>query len=63
MKSVQEHDEVVERYIGSECEAKRLLGPFERSKYPQVHISPFGVIPKSEPGKWRLILDLSCQVE
>ena len=24
-----------------------------------MHISPFGVIPKSEPGQWRLILDLS----
>ena len=59
MKSVQEHEEVVEQYIRSECEAGRLLGPLERSSYPQVHVSPFGVIPKSEPGKWRLILDLS----
>ena len=24
-----------------------------------VQVSPFGVIPKSEPGRWRLILDLS----
>ena len=59
MKSVQEHGDVVERYIGAECEARRLLGPLERSRFPQVHVSPFGVIPKSEPGKWRLILDLS----
>ena len=59
MKSVQEHEEVVEQYIGSECDARRLLGPLEKSSYPQIHVSPFGVIPKSEPGKWRLILDLS----
>lgn len=59
MKSVREHEEVVERYIGVECEARRVLGPLERSRFPRVHISPFGVIPKSEPGKWRLILDLS----
>ena len=59
MKSVREHGDVVERYIGVECEAGRLLGPLEQSRFPHVHVSPFGVIPKSEPGKWRLILDLS----
>ena len=59
MKSVCEHRDVVERYISAECEAKRLLGPFDRSCFPHVHVSPFGVIPKSEQGKWCLILDLS----
>lgn len=59
MRSVSEHKDVVEKYIGGECAAKRLLGPFDRSHFPHVHVSPFGVIPKSEPGKWRLILDLS----
>ena len=59
MKSVQEHKEVVEQYIGVKCGAKRLLGSFNRDDYPHVQVSPFGVIPKSEPGKWRLILDLS----
>ena len=59
MRSVSEHRDVVEKYIGGECAAKRLLGPFDRSRFPHVHVSPFGVIPKSEPGKWRLILDLS----
>ena len=49
---------MVERYFGVECEAQRVLGPLEWSRFPRVHISPFGVIPKSEPGKWRLILDL-----
>ena len=59
MGSAKKHEEVVEQYISAECEARRLLGPLDRSKFPQVHVSPFGVIPKSEPGKWRLILDLS----
>ena len=36
------------------------MGPFERSEVPDVHISRFGVIPKSnQPEKWRLIVDLS----
>ena len=59
MKSAKEHEEVVDKYIGTECEKKRLLGPLPRDEYPHVQISPFGVIPKSEPGKWRLIIDLS----
>ena len=28
------------------------------SLFPEVHISWFGVIPKSEPGTWKLIVDL-----
>ena len=51
--------EEVERYIGTECEARRLGQPNGEGTFPRVHISPFGVIPKSEPGKWRLIVDLS----
>ena len=35
------------------------MDPLDRSNFPHVQISPFEVIPKSEPGKWRLILDLS----
>ena len=60
MKSVQEHKEVVEAYVGGERQAGRVVGPFSRECFPQVRVSPFGVIPKSEPGKWRLILDLSA---
>ena len=59
MLSVTQHRDVVEQYLGEEREAGRLLGPFKRGTLPHVQVSPFGVIPKSEPGKWRLILDLS----
>ena len=48
MKSVGEHREVVEKYLGEERETKRLLGPFERSSFPWVHVSLFGVIPKTD---------------
>ena len=58
MKSAVEHGEVVEKYLGEEREAQRVLGPFKRSLFPWVHVSPFGVIPKADLGKWRLILDL-----
>ena len=35
------------------------MGPLPVEDFPQVHLSPFRVIPKKSPGKWRLITDLS----
>ena len=58
-KSASKHREIVASYIGAECEAKRLLGPIRNEHCHNIQISPFGAIPKSEPGKWRLIVDLS----
>ena len=37
-----------------------MASPFPTPPLPSLHISRFGVIPKNnQPGKWRLILDLS----
>ena len=36
-----------------------MCGPLNPSERPQVQVSRFGVIPKSTPGKWLLILGLS----
>ena len=46
-------------YVLKECEAVRLLGPFNPQIFPEVHASRFGVITKADPSSWRLILDLS----
>lgn len=60
MKSALDNAEVVLDYIHTECLARRLVGPFDPQMLPGIHVSRFGVIPKSnQPGKWRLILDLS----
>jgi hypothetical protein len=60
MAQAREHPEVVEAYLLKELERGALLGPFEPTAVPHVHISKFGVIPKNhQPGKWRLIVDLS----
>ena len=53
------HSQVVEEYLTKECSAGRIVGPLPLQKFSFVQISPFEVIPKSTPGKWRLILDLS----
>ena len=57
MSSVGEHSDVVIKYIQDERVLGRVLGPFRREDFPEVQ-----VIPKSEPGKWRLILDLSSPI-
>ena len=49
----------VEEFLQGECEAQRVVGPLPTTVLPLLHFSRFGVIPKSTPGKWRLILDLS----
>ena len=60
MISAYEHPEVISEYLRAECEANRVIKlPFDPVMV-KLHISRFGVIPKrNNPGKWRLILDLS----
>lgn len=58
--SVDENAQVVMDYLEAEKRREVLLGPFLRVEVPSVHINCFGIIPKSgQPGKWRLIVDLS----
>ena len=58
LPSATEHPQPVEEFLSGECEARRVIGPLSVSALSFLHISRFGVIPKSTPGKWRLILDL-----
>ena len=61
MLSATEQAEVVQAYLDKEVALGRVVGPVSLQAAPaNTQISPFGVIPKSsQPGKWRLILDLS----
>lgn len=56
--SSMEHPETVSAYVNKECSLGRLLSPFPHSAVPNLHISPFGVIPKKATDTWRLIVDL-----
>ena len=52
--------DVVEDYLQAEVNLQRVAGPHPPSLLPNCQISRFRVIPKnSQPGKWRLIIDLS----
>ena len=60
MRSSLDHPSVIDSYLQTEVSARRVAGPFSSPPVAPLHISRFGVIPKNnQPGKWRLILDLS----
>ena len=59
MRSATKHPEVIEKYLREELQSGGLLGPFSPTEFPQVYINRFGVIPKSQPGKWRITTHLS----
>lgn len=58
--SAYQHSEVVDAYLDKEVRLGRVAGPFDSPPVSPLQISSFGVIPKKgQPGKWRLIFDLS----
>ena len=59
MASALEQPQVIRDYLAVECSEGRVLGPLDPLALPQVHVSRFGVIPKGNTGKWRLIVDMS----
>ena len=60
MASALLNPQVIDSYLQSEVQTGRVAGPFSQPPLPVLHVSRFSVIPKRhQPGKWRLILDLS----
>ena len=63
MMSARQNPSVIQDYLEKEVEQGNILGPFTTSDAPRVHINRFGAIPKKhQPGRWRLITDLSFPV-
>jgi len=57
MSSALAHPSVVDNYLQVELDHNRVARPFPRFQCLGVHISWFGVIPKShQPNKWCLIV-------
>ena len=59
LKSALEHPHVVDQKIEKELALGRFAGPFVSPPFTPFQISPVGVVPKKEPGKFRLIQHLS----
>jgi len=52
MRSAIEHPDVIDEYLAIEIAKGRVAGPFATPPFPNLHCSPFGVIPKKgQPGK------------
>ena len=60
MLSAIQNPQVIGDYLRKELEAGNIFGPFNPHTITDLHTNRFGVIPKKhQPGKWRLITDLS----
>ena len=60
MPSASLQPSVIDQNLLNEFEKGRIAGPYSISPLSSLRVSRFGVIPKKyQPGKWRLILDLS----
>ena len=60
MSSASLQPSVIDDYLHRELAKGHIAGPFSSPLLPHLHISRFGVITKKhQPGKWRLILNLS----
>lgn len=53
------YSDIVREKIDKEIKEGRVAGPFERPPFEKFRLSPLGVIPKKEPGSYRLIHHLS----
>ena len=53
------YTKVISDYLKAEIEVNSIAGPFNEPPLPNLHINRFGIIPRSAPGKWQLITDLS----
>jgi hypothetical protein len=56
--SIAENIEVHRKIVG-EVEKGRVAGPFENIPFPNLRCSPIGLVPKKNPGEFRLIHHLS----
>ena len=56
-KSASLHPRPITTYLNEELKECRIAGPFPMALLPEVQCNKLGVIQKSTPGEWRLILD------
>jgi hypothetical protein len=62
-KSVLQNGKAVREKLSKEISLGRILDPFLPPPFPTFRSSPLALIPKSVPGEYRLILNLSYPPE
>ena len=53
LRSAIQNPSIVEEKISKELELGRLAGPFSSPPFPDMVVSPIGIVPKKEAGKYR----------
>ncbi len=61
MPSALQCVEKIDEFLAIECAAGRVLGPFNHSLVPMVHVNRLGAVPRSIPGKYRRIVNLKAR--
>ena len=59
LKSIDEYMEVAKEKVAKEVQLGRVSGPYPHPPWEHLVVSPLGVIPKKDPGRFRLIHHLS----
>ena len=59
MPSASQRTLKIDEFFAAECATGMILGPFDPYLLPIVHINCLGAVPKSTPGRYWLIVDLS----
>ena len=59
LKSANTNLEILKEKIQKEVEAGRVVGPFEDPPFQNFKVSPLGLVPKKNPGEFRVIHHLS----
>ena len=59
LKITKELPHLVQKALDKEIKENRLLGPFTSPPFKEFQINPIGLVPKSTPGSYRMIVDLS----
>lgn len=59
LHSARDNPEVFHSKIQTEVNLGRIEGPFAEVPFDNLRVSPLGVVPKKDPGKFRLIHHLS----
>ena len=59
LKSINDNPKAAFDKINKEVNLNRIAGPFISKPLPNLIVSPIGLVPKAEPGKFRLIQHLS----
>ncbi|XP_069584511.1 uncharacterized protein [Ranitomeya imitator] len=59
LQSAKELPNVLAEKLGKEIRLGRFRGPFNSPPFPNLRVSPLGIVPKKEAGKYRLIHHLS----